>query len=57
MMGFVMQEPVLFNYSILENVLYGDENAYNSAVRAAIHTANADFVENSTFSLGYDNTA
>jgi ABC-type multidrug transport system fused ATPase/permease subunit len=29
-MGLVMQEPTLFNYSIMENVLYGDQNASNT---------------------------
>ena len=29
-MGLVMQEPTLFNYSILENVLYGKSDAANS---------------------------
>lgn len=29
-MGLVMQEPTLFNYSILENILYGEANATNS---------------------------
>ena len=29
-MSLVMQEPVLFNYSILENILYGDLNATNT---------------------------
>lgn len=28
-MGLVMQEPVLFNYSIRENVLYGKSKASN----------------------------
>ena len=30
MMGLVMQEPTLFNYTIAENILYGDQNAYNT---------------------------
>ena len=34
-MGLVMQEPTLFNYSILENILYGSLNAKNSEIRVA----------------------
>lgn len=34
-MSLVMQEPTLFNYSILENILYGDANASNSEVKEA----------------------
>lgn len=34
-MGLVMQEPSVFNYSILENILYGDTGALNSDVRQA----------------------
>jgi ABC-type multidrug transport system fused ATPase/permease subunit len=29
-MGLVMQEPTLFNYTIYENVLYGESSAMNS---------------------------
>jgi len=28
--SLVMQEPIIFNYSILENILYGKTNATNS---------------------------
>ena len=31
-MGLVMQEPTLFNYTILENILYGSTDAKNSEV-------------------------
>ena len=31
-MSLVMQEPVLFNYSILENILYGDLDASNTQI-------------------------
>jgi len=31
-MGMVMQEPILFNYSIYENILYGNPNAKNSEI-------------------------
>lgn len=30
LMGLVMQEPILFNYSIYENILYGNSEALNS---------------------------
>ena len=34
-MSLVMQEPTLFNYNILENILYGESNALNSEVLKA----------------------
>lgn len=40
-MGLVMQEPTLFNYSILENILYGKSQASNEEVQTAARTANA----------------
>ena len=40
-MSLVMQEPTLFNYSILENILYGEVNATNSEVLKSAHIANA----------------
>ncbi len=47
-MGLVMQEPTLFNYSILENILYGDPAALNSQVREVAGVANAlEFIEGS----------
>ena len=45
-MSLVMQEPTLFNYSIQENILYGDSNATNSQIRDAAMIANAmEFIE------------
>lgn len=41
MMGLVMQEPTLFNYSITENILYGKNDASNSDVKNAAEIANA----------------
>lgn len=38
--SLVMQEPIIFNYSILENVLYGKINATNSEVLVATQDAN-----------------
>ena len=40
-MGLVMQEPTLFNYTIKENILYGDDRAKNSEVREAAIIANS----------------
>ena len=45
--SLVMQEPIIFNYSILENILYGKLNATNSEVHAACELANCnEFIEN-----------
>lgn len=45
-MSLVMQEPILFNYSILENILYGDSDASNSQVHEAAKISNAlEFIE------------
>ena len=41
-----MQEPTVFNYSILENLLYGKLNATNSEIYNATTIANAnEFIE------------
>jgi len=40
-MGLVMQEPTLFNYSIKENVLYGNQLASNHEIIKACDIANA----------------
>jgi ABC-type multidrug transport system fused ATPase/permease subunit len=46
MIGFVMQEPTLFNYSIKDNIIYGDSEAKNSAILDAAKIANAlEFIE------------
>lgn len=45
-MGLVMQEPTLFNYSILENIIYGKMGATNSEIKDAASVANAmEFIE------------
>ena len=45
-MGLVMQEPTLFNYSVKENILYGNSTASNLEVVNACNIANAKvFVE------------
>ena len=44
--SLVMQEPIVFNYSILENLLYGKLDASNSEVYNATTIANAnEFIE------------
>lgn len=45
-MSMVMQEPILFNYTVLENILYGKQSATNSEVQQAAQIANAiEFIE------------
>jgi ABC-type multidrug transport system fused ATPase/permease subunit len=57
-MGLVMQEPTLFNYTIAENILYGDLSAPNSALKEAAAAANAlEFIEGSeTIDSGYEDS-
>lgn len=44
--SLVMQEPIIFNYNILENILYGKLDAKNSEVEKACEVANAlDFIK------------
>ena len=45
-MGLVMQEPILFNYSISENIMYGNKEAKNSDIKEAATIANAlEFID------------
>jgi subfamily B ATP-binding cassette protein MsbA len=44
--GYVGQEPVLFNQSIKENLLYGNPEATDEDVIQALKSANAwDFIQ------------
>mmetsp|Transcript_42048 Transcript_42048/g.30261 ORF Transcript_42048/g.30261 Transcript_42048/m.30261 type:complete len:140 (-) Transcript_42048:459-878(-) len=57
-MGLVMQEPTLFNYSIKENILYGNPNATNSEIKKAADIANArEFIESQELVDSYDDNA
>lgn len=48
--SLVMQEPNIFNYSILENILYGKLNATNTEVLQATKIANCtEFIEKGSF--------
>jgi len=56
--SLVMQEPIIFNYSILENILYSKLDAKNSEVRAACEVANAlEFIENTDELADFDDSA
>ena len=39
--GFVMQEPILFNVSIKENILFGKSDATDAEVRQVVEMSNA----------------
>lgn len=44
--SLVMQEPIIFNYSILDNILYGKGDATNTEVKKACQLANClEFIE------------
>jgi ABC-type multidrug transport system fused ATPase/permease subunit len=44
--GYVMQEPVLFNMSIKDNILYGNDKASDIQIRQVCEQANAlQFIE------------
>ena len=53
----VMQEPIIFNYSILENVLYGKTDATNDEVLEACEKSNCmEFIENKDM-IAFDDSA
>lgn len=55
--SLVSKDPHVFNYSILDNILYGEQMASNQQVMDAVKTANAeDFVNEGKFHR-YDFTA
>lgn len=54
-MGLVMQEPTLFNYTVKENILYGNDTATDTEVREAASIANAlEFIESDDLLKAYD---
>jgi ABC-type multidrug transport system fused ATPase/permease subunit len=57
-MGLVMQEPTLFNYSVKENILYGNMHASNKEIKIAADIANAsEFIEDHSLEKQFDETA
>jgi len=41
-MSLVMQEPQIFNYTIMENILYGKTDASNDELAEASKVSNCD---------------
>lgn len=57
-MGLVMQEPTLFNYTVKENILYGNIKASNQEIKDACDIANAtEFIESQTLERQFDDSA
>ena len=53
--GIVMQEPLLFNTTIKENILYGNDKADDAKVRQVAQMANAlQFIESNIEDLEVD---
>jgi len=50
--GFVSQEPVLFNMSLEDNIKYGKPDATSEEVTAAAQKANMDYVLNGNVKWG-----
>ncbi len=42
--SYISQEPILFNRTVLENIIYGRENYKEEELHYAIESANAEFV-------------
>lgn len=56
--SLVMQEPIVFNYTLLENILYGKGDATNEEVREAADIANClEFIEGTETVKAKDGTA
>ena len=54
-LGLVMQEPLLFNYTIKENVLYGKRTASNMDIVQACNAANCrEFIESDELSKAFE---
>ena len=54
-MGLVMQEPTLFNYTVKENILYGNPSASNNEIVNACQVANARvFIESDELQKAFD---
>lgn len=48
--SLVMQEPIIFNYTILDNILYGKLDANNEEVQEAATTSNCtEFIDGGHF--------
>jgi ATP-binding cassette subfamily B (MDR/TAP) protein 1 len=57
-MGYVMQEPTLFNYTIKENILYGNSFAKDSEILDAADIANAaEFIDAGSFNNYFEDSA
>ena len=57
-MGLVMQEPTLFNYSISENILYGNMNSTNQEIFEAANVSNAlEFIDSQSIQTAFDDSA
>lgn len=57
-MGLVMQEPILFNYSIMDNILYGNDKASNEAIEEATNIANAtEFIKSNELMNKFEDKA
>eukprot|EP00347_Sterkiella_histriomuscorum_P022139 403331544 len=57
-MGLVMQEPILFNYTIMENILYGNSTATNKEIYESANIANAmEFIESKQIINTFDDSA
>jgi len=53
-----MQEPIIFNYSILENILYSKLDATNSEIRNACEVSNSlEFIEGNIDKFKLDESA
>jgi len=56
--SLVMQEPIIFNYSILENILYSKLDATNTEVRNACDISNSlEFIEGKSDQFKLDESA
>ena len=57
-MGLVMQEPTLFNYTVKENILYGNPQASNFEIKEAAQIANClEFIESEELIHLYEDSA